>query len=199
MPIVFRSLLERETNQALGAFVVAFSGLVVALEEVTVQMVGFDLDLDNNSYLRLRAGMGERTALPALKSFLSLVHMRWKAHLTADDEKILKALDTEIQGIIEVRNRLMHGAWVTNDFDPSPDNAGIVNLQRLREHGKGAGYVTESYSPDRLAKLTADVARLTSPVMRCAWHPADDLGPILAETFCVDKDGKVAPRPLDSR
>jgi hypothetical protein len=183
-----QQILNDKTFRALGHFVVAFSGLLNALENATLFLIGPGISGPGN--ILLRAALADRTASPIAACFFSVFFQRWSDQLTEDDIKIMKCLRKEISLLVEKRNRLMHDVWLhkTVGGDPGPHE---MVRKRVRAHGGGVSFETESLGPADLEAITSDATRLSSIVNGAVWYMRDEqVGPELGRRMVI-ADGHV--------
>jgi hypothetical protein len=178
--------LNAKTYMALGRYVVAFSGLLHALESSTVHLIV--PEPDGRKMMLLGAALSERTASPVVAAFFSVFYKHWEGQMSDDDTAVMKCLRRELEDVVKERNRLMHDAWMgrTVGGDPGPH---ALARHRVRAHGTGVEFESEIYPPERLAELAEDVTRLSSVVNGSVWyHRPGQRGPELAERIrVVDK------------
>lgn len=180
--------LNSKTCMALGQFVVAFSGVLHALETSTMYLIA--PAPDGARWALLGAALADRTAAPIVASFFSVFHKRWEGSLSPEDSKILHCLRRELDDLVKQRNRLMHDAWMNRVVggDPSPQP---MSRHRVRAHGKGVEYENESYPPEKLEQIVQDANRLASVIHGAVWYRRDgQQGPELHSRMQI-VDGKV--------
>jgi hypothetical protein len=181
--------LNDNTFKALGHFVVEFSGLLNALEYATLLLIGPGVSAVGN--LLLKAALADRTAFPIMSSFFSVFFQRWTGQLTDDDTKIMKCLRKEITHLIEKRNRLMHDVWMYKAVGGDPGPHDMVR-HRIRAHGGGVEFETESLGPPDLEALASDAKRLTEVVAGAVWYlRPGQIGPELGPRMAI-VDGHVS-------
>lgn len=162
-----RVVRRAETFQALGGFVVGFSGLMRSLEAGTLDLVG-----PASNRLLLEAALADRTAAPIIAGFFSVFAERWKATLEDTDRTLIRKLREEIEALVKIRNRLVHDAWMTST---GSDNMVGMRMKATRE---GAETVITEYSPEILASYESDAMRLGGCIRAMVWRmlPGDQPG-----------------------
>jgi hypothetical protein len=187
-----QAVLDRTTYVALGHFVVAFSGILGSLESSTIQLLG----ANGRARILIEAALADRTAYPIMSSFFSVFYAYWGEKITPGDKAVLRQLRRELISLIEIRNRLMHDAWMSTtvggDEGPHP-----LSRMRVRAHGAGVEYEMEPHSPQDLEQLAADATRLPSCVNGTVWYcRPGQVGPELEQRYTVvsDKLQRVQPR-----
>lgn len=161
------------TQLALGRFVVSYSALFYALEHSTIELLTMTADGPNGaSRFLIQTALADRTAAPITSSFFSVFHLKWSGQLTPADQKILKALNKEIQALIKTRNRLMHDAWLVPTLGGSQIPQEFC-LTRLKTHGSGAEYERTEYSAHHIDALAADAIRLSHVVWATTFYARD--------------------------
>lgn len=173
--------LDRTTYTALGHFVVAFSAVLGSLESSTIRLLG----AKGRAQLLVEAALADRTAYPIMSSFFSVFHAYWGDKITTGDKAVLRQLRRELTSLIEIRNRLMHDAWMSTtvggDEGPHP-----LSRMRVRAHGAGVDYETEPYPPQDLEQLATDATRLSSCVNGAVWYfRPGQVGPELEQRYAV--------------
>lgn len=173
--------LNRTTYTALGHFVVAFSAVLGALESSTIRLLG----ANGRARLLIEAALADRTAYPIMSSFFSVFHAYWGDQITAGDKVVLRQLRRELTSLIEIRNRLMHDAWMSTtvggEEGPHP-----LSRMRVRAHGTGVDYEIEPHPPKDLEQLAADATRLSSCVNGAVWYcRPGQVGPELEQRYAI--------------
>ena len=184
--------LNDATYTALGHIVVNFSLLLHTLEHSTAQYIA---GRDGGKYLLLGAAWGDRTASPIVSAFFSVFYQYWENSVSDNDGKVMKALRSEIDAVVEKRNRLMHEYW----GDPSvggEEGPHEMSRLRVRAHGKGVEYVSIDESPEGLNAFASDINGLVTIIHRIVFyfHP-NQAGPEVHSRFLIE-NGKVTVRPL---
>lgn len=180
--------LDTQTHVALGRFVVSFSRLLHALESSTIHLLS--PEPNGRQLLLLGAALAERTAMPISSAFFSVFYKRWEGTLTEIDIKILKAMRLELDDLIKERNRLMHDAWLSTSIDEEEGPHALTRF-RIRKHGKGVDYESQTYPPKALEALVEVADRLSTVVNGAVWYlRRGQSGPELHSRMEVN-DGKV--------
>ena len=193
MATIEQELVNQETYLALGQFVVSFSHLLHSLEVSTVQLL--DLGLDHKKSLLVKAALADRTASPITSSFFSVFFEKWGELITEDDARIMKALRTEIQSLVEQRNRFMHDAWMNTTGGGKDSHP--MSTMRVRAHGKGAEYVCLEMTPQNIKNLIDCTKRVTSVIYGSVWYSRPGMiGPEISDRFQII-DSKVFPKEND--
>lgn len=183
MPTPAQEELNRQTYMTMGKYVVAFSCLLHALETSTAKLIV--PEPDGRRMMLLNAALAERTAAPIVGAFFSVFFKYWEGQMSTDDAAIMKCLRRELDDVVKERNRLMHDAWLgtTVGGDPGPH---ALTRFRVRAHGAGVEFESDSYPPERLDMLAENVHRLSSIVYGAVWyHRPGQSGPELAERFQI--------------
>lgn len=185
-------------HTALGRFVVAFSGVLHALETSTVQLIRtgngpepYPLDIRREL---IEAAFSDRTAAPIASAFFAVFYERWGEAISDQDKVILKNLKKEIGLLTETRNRLMHDAWLTPRVggDPGPHP---MTLRRVRQHATGVERTGRCFGPDEVEDLAADAKRLSQVIWATVWYHRDGQnGPELQPRLVVE-NGKTILSP----
>jgi hypothetical protein len=193
MPTDHEALVEELCN-ALGKFVMGFSGLQHDMESATTStLMGMggglaDMWASPAPMALIQAAFQNRTAMQIMETFFSVFHERWKEKLSEDELKLLRQLQKEIKELVEDRNRILHDAWVTSHSADGPTDIGLF---RVRVHGKGVEWTHKSMRPADLLAHAADAKRLGSIVTTCVFHLRKEMeGPTLTNRIAI-VDGKV--------
>ena len=175
--------LNENTYRCLGRFVVAFSGVLHALETSTVQLLG----PSGQSRMLIEAALADRTASPIMSSFFSVFYAYWDAQITVGDKKVLQCLRRELSELIQTRNRLMHDAWMSTTVGGSKGPHPLARL-RVRAHGTGVSYEVSASDPASLEQLAAAAQRLSECINGAVWYSRPgQIGPELEQRFEVSQ------------
>jgi hypothetical protein len=176
-----QTALNQKTYLALGRFVVCFSHLLNSLEESTIWLFG--IALDGKRRILVKAALSGRTASPIVSSFFTVFFEKWGNLITEQDLTIIKCLRKEIEDLIQIRNRIMHDAWMGKSVggDPGPHPMGTF---RVRTHGKGATYDIIEFEPEKVTSIADDAERLAKIITGIVfYHKPGDEGPAVADRF----------------
>ena len=169
--------LNERTCLALGRFVIAFSNVLFALETSTVFLLNANRNL-------AQAVLADRTARPIAMSFFSLFHARWDNLLTDGDKQIINCLRTELDYLIDTRNRLMHDAWLNSTSGDQELREMVTH--RARAHRTGVDYKITKYHPDELEKLAAEARRISGKINGFVFYlRPGQIGPELERRFTI--------------
>lgn len=104
---------ENTTNEqlflAIGEFFVTFSHLISITEYLTAALIS--KDGDEKAYRRARIAVSNLTAKPLSNAFFSVINEFETQKWTANDHAILKRSRTEMESLVEQRNRFAHDTW----------------------------------------------------------------------------------------
>jgi hypothetical protein len=183
-----QSALDTQTHVALGRFVISFSRLLYALESSTIRLLS--PEPNGRQHLLLHAALAERTAMPISSAFFSIFYKRWEGTLSEIDIKILKAMRRELDELIKERNRLMHDAWLSTSVG-GEEGPHPLTRSRVRTHGSGVDYESQTYQPKTLEALVETADRLSTVVNGAVWYSRrGQSGPELHSRMEI-KDDKV--------
>lgn len=176
-----QSELDSNTYKALGRYVVAFSGLLNALESSTVHLV----TRDSREMKLLDAALGDRTASPIVAAYFAVFYTCWEGQMYEKDFSVMKCLRRELEDVVKERNRLMHDAWLSSAAGAYSGTIPMTQY-RKRAHGTGVDYESVFYPPEKLELLSDDLNRLSSIVNATAWYGRrGQSGPELSKRFQV--------------
>jgi hypothetical protein len=175
-----------DTYRALGLFVIRFSELLDSLQEATVECMTDGVMQRMLGY----AALADRTAEPIQRSFFAVYFERWSGALTKDDEAILAQMRKEIRDLIEIRNRLMHDAWMryAKVGAQGPKPRPLWRL-RYKAHGSGLDIEDSAHTPDELVELGERARRLAQLVISTSFSVPEG-GPALNQRMEVVMVGK---------
>jgi len=172
--------LNENTYKALGRFLVAFSGVLHALEIATIQLLA---PAAGRGRMLLEAALADRTAMPIMSSFFSVFYAYWGSQVADGDKKVLQCLRRELTELIQIRNRLMHDAWMGSSVGGT-DGPHPFSRLRVRAHGSGVEYEISTADPSVLEQLASDADRLTTCINCAVWyHRPGQVGPELGIRF----------------
>ncbi len=173
--------LNEKTYTALGRFVVMFSGVLYAIENATVDLIG----APGRNRMLTQAALADRTASPIVSSFFTVFHEFWNGNLSERDIAIMKCLRRELNDLVKTRNRLMHDAWMTSIVGGEDEPNPLIS-HRIRAHGEGVEFEHTRYSPEILEQLADEAFRLSGVVNGCVHYERDGQnGPELEKRICV--------------
>ena len=148
-------------HRSIGHFMVAFSGIVQAMEFSIVMAMGGQVQRAT------RALLSEYTVGPLAKAWRSVLieaygsevgtGSNYRKELAPDDEVMLSALSREVGTIDEIRNDLAHGTWLVGWGNDETVDWSEAGFSRVKNAGTGVDFEAGKLAPMLKGKPTADV------------------------------------------
>ena len=183
--------LNEETQIALGKFVIAFSHVLVYLEHSTTQLHRLSGNPLNEE---AQAKLAKKTAGPLAEEFYKAFKDYWNGSLTSTDSAVFEQIESEVNQLVEDRNRVMHDAWLTTT-DACEETAQEMATLRVFAAGKRVAYEMKSRTPMVILLLAADASRLAEVVrFSVSYRPPNPIGPEMRQRIAL-VDGKITARP----
>ena len=173
LPEVIEAVIEVSDAfyQAVGQFTVQFEWCCDSLRRAIARFMGIDATAPDNFALTI---LGDVQPMQLIVRFNALLPA---ALQTATDKTIGQSLATRFERLVETRNAIVHGAWVTETGGPVPRDgnfigwkirypqAGLLSKARLKNATEISYHAAEA---EALARIFAGLANEENPSLQ-AW------------------------------
>jgi hypothetical protein len=175
---------------AIGRFVVAFSGLIHAMDTQTA----FHLAA-GRPVATAQAALGSREAKAVLEGYLGLAYELDGGRWQDEDRTLVKVFRREVMDLISERNRIAHDAW----FVGWDENTGEHTSWRLRAVTTRSGVRQDAVTltADEIFALAEDADRLREAAWTTLLRPHAAMLRLVGGTQTAEQVVANWPRPVD--